>query len=509
MSAVLEETVTGVETPTAGASWRAVLALALFEGRRLLLRAPMLCALALYAAWIGWTAPDYQEGYPALQDADRATQLGPLLVALAVLFCVNQAVLRSKRRDTERHFGVLPLEPWRRTAAHALSVVPVALLVAVGVGVQFGWSALKSGAVGSGSPAELLVGPLAVLLFGAFGVLLARLVPSGFAAPLTIVLFFFFGVAVAVPTGDDERGTRWLEPIVTDSGGNTVPSDLMGRPAAWHALYLVGLGLTLALVAVVAAGGRSWVLKGSVAGALALAVTGGVLQAGALPQSVTAARERASVSPQKVQSCVRRDGSTYCAFPEWAGRVDSWAGVVREVRSLAGGTAHDQALVVRQRIDARYGLTSDSAIDPATAPHQVTVGVSWGGNRVPEFSTAVASVLVAGSEKATTDLCDGRMVTIMWLGISPLPDPLQSLRNVRLDDSLSGSAIVLSPTNPLSMTAAQTEVVRELLAKGRDEIGARVKAHWAELTAPRLSTARAAELLGVTAPKKGLEKCEA
>ncbi|MET7478552.1 ABC transporter permease [Streptomyces sp. NPDC005648] len=508
MSALLDEKVTGVEAPSAGSPRRAVLALALFEGRRLLLRVPMLCALALYAVWIGWTTPDYQGGYPALQDADRSTQFGPLLVGLAALFCVNQAVLRSKRRDTERHFGVLPLEPWRRTAAHALSLVPVALLVAVGVGVQFGWSALKSGAVGSGSPAELLVGPLAVLLFGAFGVLVARLLPSGLTASL-IVLFLFVLAVMAAPSGGGERGPHWLEPVVTDSAGNSLPADLLGRPAAWHALYLAAFALTVALAAMFAAGGRGRVLTGSLAGALALAVTGGVLQSGPLPQSVVAARERASVSPEKVQNCVRRDGSTYCAFPEWSGRVDTWAGVVRGVQSLAGGPAHDQDLVIRQRIDARYGLESDTTIEPAATAHQVTVGTAWGGNRVPEFSTAVASVLVAGSEKATVDLCDGRMVTIMWLGISGLPDPLQSLRHVRLDDSLTGSAIVLSPTNPLGMSAAQTDVVRELLGKNRDEVEARVKAHWTELTAPKVSTARAAALLGARAPRKGLEKCEA
>ena len=507
MSAVLDEKVTVVQAPAAGSPGRAVLALALFEGRRLLLRLPMLGALTLYAVWIGWTAPDYQDGYPALQDADRATQFGPLLVGLAALFCANQAVLRSKRRDTERHFGVLPLEPWRRTAAHALSVVPVALLVAAGVGVQFGWSALKSGAVGSGSPAELLVGPLAVLLFGAFGVLVARLVPSGLAGPL-IVLFLFLAAVMVAPSGDGERGAHWLEPVVSDASGNSLPSDLLGRPAAWHALYLAAFALTVALVAMVVAGGRGWALRGALAGALALAVTGGVLQTGALPKSVVTARERASVSPEKVQNCVRRDGSTYCAFPEWSRRVDTWAGVVHEVQSLAGGPAHDQDLVIRQRIDARYGLESDTALQPSAAAHHVTVGTAWGGNRVPEFSTAVASVLVAGSEKATVDLCDGRMVTIMWLGISGLPDPLRSLRNVRLDDSLYGSAIVLSPTNPLGMTAAQTDVVRELLGKDHDEVEARVKAHWTELTAPKVSTARAAALLGATTPKKGLEKCE-
>ena len=86
----------------------------------------------------------------------------------------------------------------------------------------------------------------------------------------------------------------------------------------------------------------------------------------------------------------------------------------------------------------------------------------------------MAAVLVTGSEKATSGLCDGRMVTIMWLALNWLPDPVKSLSNVRLDDSVTGSAIVLSPTEP---------------------------------TTPKVTSARAAELLGVKAPKEK-DKCD-
>ena len=116
-------------------------------------------------------------------------------------------------------------------------------------------------------------------------------------------------------------------------------------------------------------------------------------------------------------------------------------------------------------------------------------------------------MLVTGSEKATTGLCDGRTVTIMWLALNWQPDPMKSLSDVRLDDSVSGSAIVLSPTNPLQMTAGQTDVVRELLHEPAESVAAKVKAHWTELTAPKVTTARAAQLQGVKAPKEK-DKCE-
>jgi hypothetical protein len=503
--AVLEAAPTAVTTQP-GRALPAVSALAGFEARRLLLRIPVLLALAAYAAWIGWHTHTAQDGYPALQDADRATQAGPLLVGLAVLLCVNGAMLRSRRHDTERHFAVLVLQPWQRTAAHVLSVLPVTVLVTVGVAVQFGLQAVRSGAIGHGSPAELLVGPLSVLLFGALGALLARLLNSVVAAPLLLVFCLLVFLLGTVPQDGDT--TRWLYPVVGESSTNTLPSDLLGRPAGWHALYLLGFALTAALLALLVRAGRTpHTLKAAAGGALALAVLGGVGQTAGVPAATTAARERVSATPEKEQTCVREGRSTYCAFPEWTPWSGVWAGTADRVQSLAGGTAATRPLLVRQRVEARYGLSSDGAIDPLTKPYQVSVGTAWGGNRVPEFAVAVAAVLVAGDEKAGGELCDGRIVTVMWLALGAQPDPLSSLKHVRLDDSVTGPALVLAPTEPLSMTTAQTEVVRELLDRPRAEVTAKVKAHWTELTAAKLTAARAAELLGVAAPK-GEDKCD-
>ncbi|MEU7718054.1 ABC transporter permease [Streptomyces tibetensis] len=502
MTTLVEKPVASAIGNAPGGSFKAVLALALFESRRLLTRVPVLLAFAVYLGWTVWRAGKAWGDYPALQDADRATQSAPMLVGLAVLLSVNQAALRSRRHGTERHFAVLVLPHWCRTAAHALSVVAVALLTAVFVAGQFGREALRPGAIGHGSVGELLVGPLTVLLFGLFGLLLAGLVRSALAGPLLVVLFLFFFLFLS---GMD-YGARWLLPAVEEASPNTLPSDLMGRPAAWHALYLTGLCLCLGLLAVLLAGARKPVVFAGVAGALAMTLVGAVAQSAGDSPELVKARERATVHPEQAQTCVRRDGSTYCAFPEWGPRVADWAGVLDRVRSLAGGSAHAQDLVVRQRIDARYGLSGDAALTPLERPHEVTVGTRWGGSRVPEFSAAVAGVLIAGDEKAATSICDGRMVPLMWLAVGWESEPLDALRRVRLDDSVTGSAYVLQPTDGLYMTAAQTEVLRALLDLPRAEAGARVKDHWGELTAPKITAARAAELLDLPAPE-GEDKC--
>ncbi|GGU37167.1 ABC transporter permease [Streptomyces coeruleorubidus] len=501
MTTVVERPVVSDVRP--GSSAAAVAALALFETRRLLTRLPVIIAFLVYLGWTVWRGGTDWDGYPALQDVDRATQGAPMLVGLAVLLSVNLAALRSRRHGTEPHFSVLVLPPWRRTVAHALSVVAAALLTAVCVAAQFGREALRPGAIGHGSVAELLVGPLTVLLSGLAGLLMAVLVRSALAGPLTVVFFLFLTL---FGTGTSDGWSRWLMPVVVEPTANTLPSDLLGRPAAWHALYLAGLALCAGLVAVLAAGGRKPVVMAGVAGAVAMTLVGGVAQTGGDSPELVRARERATVNPGQVQTCVRRDGSTYCVFPEWGPRVADWAGVVDRVRSLAGGSAREQKVVVRQRIEARYGLSGDGALMPLERPHEVTVGTRWGGNRVPEFSAAVAGVLVAGNEKASTSMCDGRMVTVMWLALGWESDPVAALRRVRLEDSVTGSSLVLQPTEGMYMTDAQTEVLRELLDRPRGEVTARVKSHWAELTEPKVTAARAARLLGVKAPE-GDDKC--
>ncbi|MFF4785129.1 ABC transporter permease [Streptomyces griseorubiginosus] len=508
---VLTETAAGtaVHEKDPRPSWAAVVALARFEARDLLRYLPVAATLLLYVGWTAWAlfhSKDGMDAYPALQDVDRDTQTGPLLLGIALFVCVNRCTLRSRRRGTDRQFDVLVMEPWRRTVAHVLSLVPFAAVTALVVLGEFTRQALRPGAVGHGSPAELAVGPLYVLLCGALGVLLARLVPTVFAAPVAVIGLVVLSVFVSASTGGAEW-SRWLSPVVDEVSGTTVlPSDLLGRPAAWHALYLTGLILLVALGAVLVSGGRGRYVQIGAAGALVLTLVGAVAQSGGVSPELAAARERASVAPQRDQSCVRRAGSTYCAFPEWTGRADDWARVVDRVRSLAGGTAARQPLLVRQRVEARYGLDGDSAIPALTTPGQVTVGTRWGGNRVPEFAVGVASVLVTGAESKGGELCDGRVVTVMWLVLGGSAQPLTDLADVRLDDSVTGSASVLAPTDGLSMSAAQTDVVRELLDRPRDEVTAAVRRNWTGLTAPGVTTARVAQLLEVKAPE-GAKDC--
>ena len=496
---------TGVEPLPGPNRWAAVLALARFEARELLLQAPVFVFFLLYfgsACWGLFFSDDGMDDYPVLQDVDRATQFGALFVSVFVLTGVNRAALLSRRRGTDRHFETLVMEPWRRTVAHALSAAPMAAAVALTVVLEFTWAALKPGAVGHGSVFELVVSPLTVLLAGVVGVLLARLVPTVLAGPLFVV--GFLAAAIIAPTLiGTAHWARWLSPVVDETGADPFPSDLMGRPAAWHALYLTGLIALLLSVAVLRAGGRTRLVKTVTAVALAATVAGIAGQSPGDSAALTAARAKAYVTPAKVQSCREHGTSTYCAYPEWTGRTDDWAAVVKRVQSLAGGSAGGERLTVRQRVDARHGLDGDASMNPLTRRGEVTVGTRWGGNRVPEFAVGVAGVLVTGDETSGGTVCDARVVTIMWLALGADDDPMAALRHVRIDDSVTGSDLVLAPTAPLLMDAEQTRIVRELLHMPRYSVTARVKAHWTELTAPKTSLARVAELLDVPAAPEG------
>ncbi|GGS08377.1 ABC transporter [Streptomyces humidus] len=511
-STITEPTPALAEPPRERHRARAVLALARFEARELLLQVPVLLTFALYLGYVALRlmGRDGMDDYPVLNTVDRQTQTEPLLFAVAVFICCNAAALRSRKSNTVRQFDVLAMEPWRRILAHVLSVIPYAALTALVVAGEFGLEALKPGAIGHGSVGELAVGPLTVLLAGVMGVLLATLLPSSFVPILaTIPLYLLFVVASAAEDEGSRQG--WLSPVlfVARSGGDPVPSDLLGRPAGWHAVYAAGVCAVLVCVALLRSGGRTRAVKAAAVLGLAVTAAGAAGQLSCDTKGLEAARRTAFDTPQKVQSCARHGRSTYCSFDEWSGVRSDWAEVVDRVQSAAGGTAAQAGLTVRQRIYIGDQVEVDGALDPSTTPGEVTVGTRWGGNRVPEFAVGAATVLVGGSEDMTTqETCDdARPVTVMWLVLSTDPTPMATFRNMRLGDSVSGPDEVLAPTNGLSLTGPQTTVIRELLERPRAVMTARVKAHWAQLTSASTTTAQAAALLGVKAPEEAV-KCE-
>src|SRR5262249_33489132 len=152
--------------------------------------------------------------YPVLQDVDRDTQLGMmLLLGGAALIAGNLAVLRAHRDGTTALSEVLVLPMRLRTAAHLLAVLPLGLLAAALTGIRVGLLALAP-AAGRRNPSELVTGPVIVLLFGAIGVLLGRLTRSAIVAPL--MLLGLLALLVVVPLLSNGGAARWFQPVVPE-----------------------------------------------------------------------------------------------------------------------------------------------------------------------------------------------------------------------------------------------------------------------------------------------------
>ncbi|WP_052852788.1 hypothetical protein [Streptomyces avicenniae] len=481
--------------PSAPRGAAPVTALACAEARLLLRHPLVVLALAGQIALLTRRALT-GSAYPVLHVIDRETQYGPLLIGLATLIAANAALLRSHRHGTDAQFGVLVVPEWRRTSAHLLSVIPVALVVAALVAGEFTRDALRPGAVGHASVPELATGPAVVALLGVAGVVLGRATRSPLAAPLAVVGLLALLLGLATASG----GGRWLAPIAFDEGDGALPSGLVARPAGWHLLYLTGLAALLGAGAVRFGGGRTRLV--SVVASLAAAATlaGAVGQARGTGESVALARAQALSDPSDQQVCVLRGVVTYCAFPEFLPWVDEWERVVGEVLTGPGTPIGDHAFTVRQRVSVESGTGATGGEAPRVSPGEVTASTAWGGDLDLGFAAGVAREVVVHDVTTAGVYCDARAVLITWLAVNGVPDGPARFERTLERQHAGGGAILLSSGAPVALRERETAVVRALFDRPAAEVGQRVRTHWAELTAPGTSTDRAARLLGVGAP---------
>ncbi|MCL6736675.1 ABC transporter permease, partial [Streptomyces neyagawaensis] len=356
--------------------------------------------------------------------------------------------------------------------------------------------ALKPGAVGHGSVFELVTGPLLILLLAVLGVLLGRLIRSSFVAPLAAVAVIT-AAFVFVADSSSPAWLRGLAPVLFDEGARPLPSALLGRPAGWHALYLLALAVLAAAGAVRASGGPTRAVRVTALTALGAVVAAVVLQGTAPTDAVREAREVATRDPAETQDCERRGPTTYCAFPEFTPWIDEWARVTDRVRSLAGGAGAEQALTVRQKVNALDGPSGVREPLPA-APGEVTASTAWGGERELEFAVSVARGLVVGHERSEGAYCDARGVLMVWLAIRATRDG-EALFH-RTGDAYNSPGVIQAPVTAVALRDRELAVVERLLAVPQERVGRAVRAHWAELSAAGTTTDRAAALLGVTAP---------
>jgi hypothetical protein len=508
--------------------WRAVLALAWVEAVRLL-RHPITLAAVLFlvALWVsGWFTNEANH-YPVLQDADRDTPLGMmLLVGGAALIASNLAVLRAHRHGTTALSDVLVLPVPLRTAAHLLAVLPLGLLAAVLTVARIGMLALAP-AAGRPNPFELAAGPTIVLLFGALGVLFGRLTRSAIVAPLTLLALLALLIVVPLLAPSPNSPARWFQPVVGEGDAAFVlpaPVYLMARPAGPHLAYLAGLTALVAVAALIRSGTRTVRLVIVAALALAVTVAGGVTQTASPSQSVAQARTAAMQHPAHEQTCRQLDQVRYCAFPGFARWIPGWDTEVRGVLRRVPAAVAQRPLTVRQRIIivTEAEIQSDNVPDPSDAwraddlaagtPNAVTVDTRWGDSRsAGTLAGLVGYRLVSGDQRLVTgdrqggnpDVCGARGALVGWLAGQASAKSNTGLRLLAADQANQGGGLLLNAAGSASgihLPSRELTLALALLDRSAAEVGARVLQSWDELTAAQTSIERAAEILGVPAP---------
>ncbi|MFF4016737.1 ABC transporter permease [Streptomyces sp. NPDC001843] len=516
-----------------GPARRGVPALARVESVRLLRHPAMLGGLG--ACLLLWghalVTGDAANRYPVLQDSSRQVQLPLLLIAAGTLLAANLGALRSRRHGVEPVYAVTGLGIRARTLAHLLAVLPAVVLSALLVCARLGYLAAKPGAVGTIQWAEVATGPAVVLLAGVLGVLTAASSTSPAAASLVVAVLAVFTFVAAVQNTAD---WRWLAVIAgEDEFAQPLPSALIGRPAGRHLLWLTGLSTVFACAALLRGRtdevpegprrgtGALWMCT---AAATVLAVLSGVLQTRALPDSVVRARAAATDRPARQQKCEKQGNVTYCAFPEFTGRVKQWNGVVRGILARTPDGIATAPYAVRQRILRAGAEAQDGGPLPSAAweaddrragtPAAVPVGTWWSAgsagqdaesDAVAEFSAMFSYRVVSGSvPKAprVNTVCGSRAVLTLWLAAQASGETAAALRDLEARSTSGLTLLVLNSATGLGFEHRETRFAQDLLAQPADRIGARVKASWQELTAPGTSTDRAAQLLGVRAPAR-------
>jgi hypothetical protein len=491
-------------------------ALARVEAVRLLRHPVTIVAVALFLVpWCYELAVNGSGRYPVLQDEDREIQLaGVLLLGGAALIVANLAVLRAHRHRTDALYDVLALPPPWRIGGYLLALVPFTVVTAVLVVVRIGVFAASPGAAGTANPWELAVTPVAVLLLGAVGIMLARLVRSVVVAPLALVALA--AATVAGVTGSPRLA--WVLPAAVAYEPMPLPVDLMNRPVAAHLAYLAGLLALTIVVALAGSGVRGRHLAVAAAAGLSITVAAGAAQFLPVPAEVTAARIAATDRPAGQQTCRAIDQVTYCAFAGFTPWVSGWDAVVRGVLRRLPEAEARRPFAVRQRVWAHNYPTGGYSAGPedfraradawrrddsaAGTPNSVPVGTTWGDGRsaVGLAGLVAYETLTRAGAGAFGSMCGARAVLVAWLAGQATPDTADGLREV---DEESWGGVSFAETSfhtGVSVSDREMSVALALLERPADEVAALVLRSWPELSAAGTTTERAGEIFGLPVP---------
>ncbi|MEV0974234.1 hypothetical protein [Microtetraspora glauca] len=461
--------------------------LVLFEARRLL-RSPILWGAVVLAL-----AMAFAQRAPWLPDMTMVTidtVTASTIVGAAVMIVTNLAAGRDRRHGLPETLAAVPGRAAARTRAVIVAApVVAALAAAVMIFLHLLVVSLSDTAAGRPDIYEALGGVALAALAATAGAALGRWTPWLIMPPILI-----FTVAFTMLGNSRGEYGGWFLPVIPGHSVEWGP-----RPTGPHLAYLIAAAVLLAAVALLRHGPRPVRVVVALA-ALAVAVpTGAAATAGApvLPWTVPHFTPRL---PEQV--CEKRDGVTYCVFPDYLPWIPVWVEAVRPIVSAVPREAVERIPVVRQNTVATAGEMRDPrtwvvwSTDPAQ--HRTLL--------VGEMAAAVTGL------DDDDDVCDGlgraRTVVALWLaaragtvldipetwGFPGPDDSPKGWTHVVLGDGGAG----LSMPGRLYGTrygAAEVGYARRLLA--RPDAVERVRANWDTLTDPRTTVEQALPSLGL------------
>ncbi len=289
---------------------------------------------------------------PVLQSDDILTGMGVLPLAAATFLVVNLAVTRSRRHGTDELYGSMPVGAEARTLGHLLSIVYAvglgAVLVLAMVVVR-----LLEHPVGAPSAIELLTGPAIVAVAGIIAVAAGRWWPQAASGPVLLVGLAGGQMLMQFQLTSGGSGTgkpvRWLALWVPMAVSGQPARELVVRHAGWHLAYLGGLGLVLAIVALLRHRPRLRV-AGILAPALALIILAAALEVRGASNADVQRMAELLRHPERYRVCEVRDGVRYCAFPSYRGWIHRWAGAIEPLLAELPPDARPRDIEVLQTL---------------------------------------------------------------------------------------------------------------------------------------------------------------
>ncbi|MEX2292605.1 MAG: hypothetical protein WD691_02360 [Acidimicrobiales bacterium] len=531
-----------------GTNWRALPPLAR-AGTRALLRHPaFLAGVALTPLMLLLATADTAFGSaPDSRDISLAIALALVPLAWLTIVAVNLIALRPRRTGTDELFAALPTpQPVRTTALLTAGVGPVivaAVLTVAWVGVV----ATREEVRGSPEWLEIAVGPLIVVGAVAVGVAVARWLPRPiFGVLAAIATMFIQARFLDVTTWPWDRAAgdpvRFLGFIAEATGAGTAALEV--RPAGWHLLYLVGLVVVMASVALVRDG-----LRPPIVGVLAVAllvVTGtGWIQIRPLSPARQAEMVSYLTDPSAHQRCETRDGVRYCAYPgftdavvDWSERVETTLGVLPPIASEWRGP-----LEVTQRAAIVVGNDSCSPIPyeaslPPPVAERVSPAALWPADdkvhpgfaeesfpcsdedvhgfflavQVGAWAVGLPPAPHGGNERCTAT-GQARASVALWAAAAGTPDGERLLRAV-LEEGASADGTLITfdgggvnsggwdapPMWGVDYDATDAGLALALLSRPTAEVAGVLGEDWAHWTDPNTSSTELADAAGVGGP---------